>query len=81
MEYIATFHTHFAAQAFARKLGRESIEARMMPVPRCLSASCGTCVAFSYAGDFRPLLMSDTQGVYAAENGAYTPVYADEEEQ
>lgn len=51
----------------------------MMPVPRCLSASCGTCVAFSYAGDFRSLLVRDTQAVYAVENNAYTQEYADEE--
>ncbi|MDO5112309.1 MAG: DUF3343 domain-containing protein [Clostridia bacterium] len=80
MEYIATFHTHFAAQAFARRLTKESVEARMMPVPRSLSASCGTCVAFSYAGDFHPLLVQDTQGVYAVENGAYTPEFIDEDD-
>ncbi len=79
MEYIATFHTHFAAQAFARKLIKNSVEARMMPVPRSLSASCGTCVAFCYAGDFHPMLVQDTQAVYAVQGGAYTREYVDED--
>ena len=79
MEYIATFHTHFAAQSFARKLEQHTIQARMMPVPRSLSASCGTCVAFSFDGDFKPLLVNDTQGVYTVQDGAYSPKYTDEE--
>ena len=52
MEQIATFHTHFGALTFQKKLrGLGDAAAMMMPVPRALSASCGTCVKFSMAFD------------------------------
>jgi hypothetical protein len=46
-EYIATFHTHLSAMRTQRTLTREGIAARLAPVPRYLSASCGTCVIYS----------------------------------
>ena len=46
-DYIATFHTHLAAIMAHRALGALNISARMMPVPRALSSSCGTCVRYS----------------------------------
>ncbi len=45
-EYIAAFHTHFAALCTYRALKEASIAAALMPVPRRLSASCGTCVRY-----------------------------------
>ena len=45
-EYIATFHTHLSAMRTQRALTREGIAARLSPVPRYLSASCGTCVIY-----------------------------------
>ena len=46
-DYIATFHTHLAAIMAHRALSALNISARMMPVPRALSSSCGTCVRYS----------------------------------
>ena len=43
-EYIATFHTHLSALMTSRTLTGLGVQARMMPVPRKLSSSCGTCV-------------------------------------
>ena len=43
-EYIATFHTHLSALMTSRSLTGLGVQARMMPVPRKLSSSCGTCV-------------------------------------
>ena len=56
IKYIATFHTHFGAQSFDRRLKKESQECKLMPVPRQLSASCGICVAFE---DMEGLYMVD----------------------
>ena len=47
MEHIATFYTHLGALRFHRKAAARGDEAVMMPVPRRLSASCGTCVRFT----------------------------------
>ena len=45
-EYIATFHTHLSAMRTQRALARQDVAARLSPVPRYLSASCGTCVIY-----------------------------------
>lgn len=69
MEYIATFYTHFGASEYARNLRRVGLRCRMMPVPRKLSSSCGTCVRFETE---EPILQGeDLEGVYRVENGEY----------
>lgn len=45
-EYIATFHTHLSAMRTQRALTGKGVAARLAPVPRYLSASCGTCVFY-----------------------------------
>ena len=45
-EYIATFHTHLSAMRTQRALAASGFAARLAPVPRYLSASCGTCVYY-----------------------------------
>ena len=44
--YIATFFSHYDALTFFNFLKEKNIAAKLMPVPRKVSASCGTCVAF-----------------------------------
>lgn len=46
MYYIATFFSHFGAIRFQRECSKIEVQAQMMPVPRSLSSSCGTCVRF-----------------------------------
>ena len=81
MDQIATFHTHFGALTFQRRLKKLGDRAVMMPVPRALSASCGTCVRFTL--DFIPAAMSDEDldAVYAVEDaGGYRLLFQNEEE-
>lgn len=52
-QYIATFHTHLSAMRTERALAARGVQVRLAPVPRRLSASCGTCVR--YAAD-EPML-------------------------
>ena len=49
MIFIATFYSHFGAVRFKKICESAGMKARMMPVPRDLSSSCGTCVR--YEGD------------------------------
>lgn len=49
MVYIMTFYSHFGAVRFKRICDEKQIPARMMPVPRNLSSSCGTCVRYESA--------------------------------
>ncbi len=44
--YVATFYTHLAALTTARALSARGISAKMMPTPRKLSSSCGTCLRY-----------------------------------
>lgn len=45
-EYIATFYSHFGAVRFRKMLKQQGRKAKIMPVPRNLSSSCGSCVLF-----------------------------------
>lgn len=45
-KYIATFHTHLSAMRTQRALVKAGASAVLAPVPRVLSASCGTCVRY-----------------------------------
>ena len=45
-EFIATFYSHFGAIQFKRLCDGKGLKAAVMPVPRSLSSSCGTCVRF-----------------------------------
>ena len=46
MVYIATFYSHFGAVRFKKEYSGKIEKAKLMPVPRDLSSSCGTCVGF-----------------------------------
>ena len=49
MTYIATFYSHFGAIRFKKLCDGCGWSARVMPVPRDLSSSCGTCVRYEGA--------------------------------
>ena len=48
MKLIATFYSHFGAVRFVKKCKSVECKAKPMPVPRDLSSSCGTCVAYEW---------------------------------
>ena len=68
-EYIATFHTHLAALMTNRALTGLGVQARMMPVPRKLSSSCGTCVRFLAEGPNLDAMDEDVEAVYEKITG------------
>ena len=75
MEQIATFHTHLGALRFQRRLTTLGHEAAMAPVPRKLSASCGTCVRFD-APFQKAWADEDLDAVYLAEGkNSYARVF------
>ena len=46
MTYLATFYSHFGAIRYDKPSEAQKMPARLMPVPRDLSSSCGTCVRY-----------------------------------
>lgn len=63
-EYIATFHTHLSALMTSRSLADLGVKARMMPVPRKLSSSCGTCVYYIALSPNLSAMDEDVEAVY-----------------
>jgi len=63
-EYIATFHTHLAALMTCRSLTCLGVKAQMMPVPRKLSSSCGTCVRYLADDPTLDAMDEDVEAVY-----------------
>ena len=63
-EYIATFHTHLSALMTCRALTGRGVQARMMPVPRKLSSSCGTWVRYLAEGPNLDAMDEDVEAVY-----------------
>lgn len=77
--HIATFHTHYGALCFQRRLTKAGERAALAPVPRKLSVSCGTCVRFS--APFRTEWADeDLEAVYAQEGTGYRLLFRAEEE-
>lgn len=63
-EFIATFHTHLAALMTCRNLNGKGAKAGMMPVPRKLSSSCGTCVRYTAEDALLAAMDTDVECVY-----------------
>lgn len=70
-EFVATFHTHLSALLSCRSLEALGAEARMMPVPRALSSSCGTCVRYRDHEPHTEAMDEDVEAVYEVCGEAY----------
>ena len=66
-QYVATFHTHLSALMTSRNLKNIGVDARMMPVFRKLSSSCGTCVVYAARGPCLEHMDEDVERVYEIE--------------
>ncbi len=78
-EYVATFHTHLSALMTNRNLIGAGVRARMMPVFRKLSSSCGTCVVFTADDPCLEHMDEDVEGVYEITGDeTYRPLYRNE---
>ena len=77
--YIATFYSHYGAIQFHRNCEAMNLKAEVMPVPRDLSSSCGTCVRFQTEDTF-PEKTEEVEQIVRVEQQGYVGIYhADEE--
>ena len=76
-DYIATFFSHFGAMAFKKKCEKGGYPAVIMPVPRNLSSSCGTCVKFTGSPEPAETWHSDEleQLAEILENGSFQVIW------
>ena len=77
MTCIATFFSHFGAIRFKRFCEEKGWPARVMPVPRDLSSSCGTCVR--YEGGLPEPVPEEIEQIAAVEDGNYRLLYRAED--
>ncbi len=69
--FVATFHTHLSAMLTCQTLTDKGISARMAPVPRKISSSCGTCVFYEAEDSCLDCLDEDTEAVYRIKGDTY----------
>ncbi len=76
MAYIATFHTHLGAMTFHNTLlSLGDCSAVMMPVPRILSSSCGTCVRFEREFDPDRMYDEDLDQVFEQKETGFRSIF------
>lgn len=76
MDYIATFYSHFGAIRFKKQCEKEGISAKLMPVPRELSSSCGTCVSYNKDSyELAEMTMDELEQVVCKQEAGYKVVY------
>lgn len=73
MTCIATFYSHFGAVRFKRDCDGRNWPAKLMPVPRDLSSSCGTCVR--YEGELPDPVPQEAEQIVALEEAGYRPLW------
>ncbi len=78
-QFIATFYTHLSAMRTQKALAKKGIGARLAPVPRKLSSSCGTCVFFESAKVETECLDEDFEAVYECEGERYSRILSGEQ--
>ena len=81
-QYLATFFSHFGAIRFQKLCTQLHLMARLAPVPRSLSSSCGTCVLFEAVAlsqdDVSKLITPELEQLVLEENGYHTLYQAEE---
>ena len=70
--YIATFPPPPPAPPPRPRRTAAGARARMLPGPRKLSASCGTCVDYEASGPLLEQMDTDVERVFAVEGEIYT---------
>ena len=73
MTCIATLYSHFGAIRFKKTCEGMGWPARLMPVPRNLSSSCGTCVR--YEGECPAVIPEEVEQSAVLEGEGYRPLY------
>jgi len=68
--YIATFFSHFGAIRFNKQLKSLGLKGTLMPVPRKVSSSCGTCVRFE-ADTLPALPEEDLEHLFCQSDDGY----------
>ncbi|MDO4748758.1 MAG: DUF3343 domain-containing protein [Eubacteriales bacterium] len=76
---VLTFFTHHSAMMTHRTLISHSFNAKMAPVPRELSSSCGSCVEVYDVDEIASSLCDeDIEGIYHFDGKKFTQLFSAE---
>ena len=82
MKYLVTFFTHFDAMSYQHSLNQLNIQGTLMPVPRKVSSSCGTCITFSIEDALIPqfdlIQMEDYAEIFQVIDESYILLHKNE---
>jgi len=79
-QFIVTFHTHLAAMRSHRSLQKMGVHAVLSPVPRKVSASCGTCVRYAAAEPHIACMDKDFDSIFElCEDNKYLQICQNED--
>ena len=76
-EYIATFYSHYGALSYYKILIKQDISAKLMPVPRSISSSCGTCVSFA-SDSLECFPDIEIEAIYIEDNGKFSTAWVND---
>lgn len=79
MTCLVTFYSHFDAIRMRRRLADLGVAAALMPVPRDLSSSCGTCLRFETEEALPDTLWAGAERVVRALSRGYETLYSAED--
>lgn len=74
IEKVATFHNHYGAMMFRRRVAG----AKLAPVPRALSSSCGTAAFFSCEFTLE-MANENLEAVYEIDGNIFRKIYENKE--
>lgn len=77
-EYIATFYSHYGALCFKKNCEKLGLSAVIMPVPRNLSSSCGTCVRFQSSDRDFPEKNEELEQIVEIQKDGYCVIFCAE---
>lgn len=80
-QYITTFYSHFGAIRYKKICEQNGLVAKVMPVPRSLSSSCGTCVG--YTGEKHIIdekYLDEIEQIVMVVSDGYETIYSSEDE-
>ena len=73
MTYLATFCSQFDSILASRRLHTAGAgNPQLMPVPRSVSTTCGTCVQFEWEGE--PPAVGGAERLYRKDGAGWQPV-------
>lgn len=75
MALIATFYSHYGAMSFRRLCRERGVACELMPVPRTISSSCGTCARFDRSPLYEGEEWSEDIELVVEEEGPEGPPY------